>query len=101
MKKLILLGLILGTIFSKAHAFSMRANVRVTPLQVTGQVYNHFNRPIICNMEATGNTAYGQSLYSYMNQVMIRPGMHGYVYIYSNPTNPFTNAYAQADCYWY
>lgn len=103
MKKLItaitLLGALTGS--AKVHAFNVQAQVNFNPLKATASVYNRFNRPIICDINATGYTYYGQSLYSYMDRVVIHPGMNGYAYVYSNPGNPFVNVSGNADCYWY
>lgn len=103
MKKLLSVIAIVGALTSsgRAEAFNVQANVQVNQMQATAVVFNRFNRPIYCDINVQGFTYYGQSLNSYMNGVVIYPGMNGYAYVYSNPGNPFVNARGNARCQWY
>lgn len=101
MKKYLLLVVLLVSFTQQAFAFNVRAFVQFNRLHAQARVFNNFNRPIICDIRATGVTYYGQYLYAYADRVIIYPGMTGYAYVYSNPGNPFVNAFANAQCYWY
>ncbi len=74
MKRMILLTLFILTTFSvQAYTFTANANIQVTPLIGTVQVYNHLNRPIICSGRADGVTVRGNVLNVYMNNLVIHP----------------------------
>lgn len=101
MKKLLLVSILALTSLQSAYAFQVRAHVNFNQLEGRATVVNHFNRPIVCDLNAEGVTRFGQSVYSYMNQVMLYPGQNAYTYVYTNYNNPFVNVRANANCYWY
>ncbi|TNE98780.1 MAG: hypothetical protein EP326_09300 [Deltaproteobacteria bacterium] len=102
MKKLIMTTLATLALIQSAHAFQVQANVQINGVSAMAYVQNNYNRPIVCNIEATGVLYSGHYIYSYGNQIVIYPGQYGNTYVYStNRHNPLVNAYANADCYWY
>jgi hypothetical protein len=84
-----------------AQAFPVEAHVRVTPHQVVATIHNFFIRPLICDARAEGITYYGQPLFSFLDNVVIYPGMNAFVYVNAFPGNHFVNGRAFANCDWF
>lgn len=90
MKRLTLITLLFLTGISvQAYTFTANANVQVTPLVGTVQVYNHLNRPIICSGRADGVTVRGNVLNVYMNNLLIHPRQFSSMYIRTSAYDVF------------
>lgn len=98
MKKIILAMSLLITL--SAHAFVPRIHVQVNPLEISFQIVNTYNRPIICSGTVYGRTTYGNTLNSWVNGLVIWPGQYQVAYIYSNYRNQFRNGWANVNCHW-
>lgn len=96
---LILSLVITFTLASTAQAgFRYHADVNFNDTNAQALVVNDRGYPLVCQGSARGRTASGEFLYSYMNQVVLYPGQHAYVYIYTNRFNPFVNVQSDIHC---
>ena len=102
MKIKAIIAAVLMTVFSTA-AFSQiipaRVNVTVLPLQVTLQVFNPFNRPIVCNAQVFGQTYMGPVFNAFFNAQLIYPGTDRIAFVRAFPGNPFIHGYGNAYCH--
>lgn len=101
MKKLSVILILIVMSIQTAFAFPMHTQVFYGATQASATVFNHYGRPVICDLTATGITRWGQPVYAYLRGTVIYPGMTGYAYVYTNYNNPFVNANAYANCYWF
>ena len=81
-----------------AQFIPARVNVVVLSGQITAQVYNPFHRPIVCNAQVFGQTAYGPVYTAFFNQQLIYPGTDRVAYVTAFYGNPFISGYANAFC---
>jgi len=90
MKRITLLTLLfLTSLSAQAYTFTANANVQVTPLIGTVQVFNHLNRPIICSGRADGITIRGNVVNVYMNNLIIHPRQFSSMYVRTTPYDVF------------
>lgn len=98
---LVFLVVVSGVIFAQSGPWSVSGNVNIDGIVVRVSVYNMWPRPIICSGRAVGITAQGLRLYSIMTRQVIMPGQFAYVYIHSNPYDPFIDGWGDFQCNWY
>lgn len=85
-----------------AHAFygwfPANARVVVTPVQAQAVFVNNLAYPVICRGQVFASTYNGLVANSWVNDVVVYPGITAYAYVYTNPYNPFVNAWSQIYC---
>ena len=101
MKYIMSAVLLLSLVSKSTFAFPVQTHVRVTPFQVVATIHNFFMRPLICDAQAEGFPFYGQPLFSFLDNVVIYPGMNAYVYVNAFPGNHFVNGRSFANCDWF
>lgn len=77
------------------------AGIRVQTYQgqVSAEVYNQYNRPIICTGRVWGRAYNGAQVSSWMNRVIVQPGAYAYVYVYTDAQyNPFVRGWSDIVC---
>lgn len=82
------------------HAYQFRANAQIYFDRVYGEarVYNGLATPIICSGNVVGLTSTGRQIYSYMNNVVVLPGMFAYISVYTNNYEPFVGVTPNIIC---
>ncbi len=95
--------LISATILSvalSAQAFYVNLNCNVNQAHASCYLYNHWMRPITCQIQAQGTTYYGHWLNSYAT-VYVFPGQYSYIYVnaYNPMLDPLVYAQASANCF--
>lgn len=98
MKKLILAGAVFLTLSSSAFAFIPQIHFYVNREVAVSRVWNTTNLPMVCNGYAYGQTYRGVVLNSWVNNLVINPGVYAEVYVHSNFYDPMAQAWAQIDC---
>jgi hypothetical protein len=101
MKKLIIMTALLLGFSQSASAFQIRAQINLSPIQITAQVFNYLNRAVICDIETFGYRKFGSPLRAWADNIIVQPGQTGYAYIYTTYYNTFFNGKAYANCVWY
>ncbi len=74
------------------------AVVEVRQLRVTARIFNNTDYRLVCSGKVYGVAASGHTLWSRMDNVVVMPGRGGYVYVYTNPNNPFTDGWSDISC---
>jgi 4-hydroxybenzoate polyprenyltransferase len=98
LKALILISLFSITSSALAQFFPAQAYVTVFPAQVTGQVFNPYMRPIICNGQVFGQTSFGLILNSFFVEQLLPPGTSRFVFVRTNPMQPFVHGWSNIHC---
>lgn len=81
--------------------FLVQGQAFVTPNRVEVRVFNRFNRPILCQGMAYGQTFQGMMLNSWFNGFIPAFG-YGFAYVYSNfPGQQFVRGWGQFQCRFY
>jgi hypothetical protein len=99
MKKLLAIFAI--ALSAQSFAWQVRPGVWFNYTNASAQVFNNFNRPIVCRGYIVAQTMYGNRLESWLNNSIIFPGQYQGIFVYSNMNDPITGAWANAECYWY
>jgi hypothetical protein len=99
--RLLLAVLLVTTAFllPEAHAWRAHTTTFVNESAATATIYNRWGRAVSCSGSAFGVTADGDTISAWANRVIILPGAHAYVQVYSPYYRPFVSAYAQIDCF--
>ncbi|MBT3236374.1 MAG: hypothetical protein HN353_10525 [Bdellovibrionales bacterium] len=98
----LLLAILLFTSFlslPQAHAWRAHTTTFVNDSVATAAVYNHWGRVVSCSGSAFGVTIDGKTFSAWASRMIILPGTHAYVQVYSPYYRPFLSAYAQIDCF--
>lgn len=91
-----LLGLALEA--PSAKAWWAEARVYTDATVVTAEAYNGLPGPIVCSGRVYGQTYYGAVANAYLANTVVPPGLSVYVYVYTNPANPFVSGWAEIWC---
>ncbi len=98
MKKFILSAALFLAFSQSASAFVPQMEFFVNREVAVARVWNTTYRPIVCNGVAFGRTWQGVVLNSWVNGLVIYPGVSADVYVYSNYYDPMVQSWAQIDC---
>jgi hypothetical protein len=99
MKKLLALIAIAFTV--QTFAWPVQTGVWFSYTNASSQVFNNFNRPIVCRGYLVAQTMYGNRLQTWLNNSVIFPGQYQGMFVYSNMNDPITGAWSNAECFWY
>ena len=80
--------------------WNVNADVWVDRTTVKVGVYNRYGRPIYCQGRVAGYTYYGSTIWNSMS-AGVTPGSYAYVYVYTDPRDPFVDGRADIQCRWY
>lgn len=80
------------------NGWQANAHISVTQFRATATVVNNSHRPIMCSGYVYGRTYYGNTMNAWMNRQVIYPRQHANVYVYTNYSQPFVNAWADIRC---
>ncbi len=83
---------------SFAQFFAANPNVIVLPGQVSAQVFNPYLRPIICNGQVFGQTAFGQVYSAFFAEQFMPAGTYRQAFVLANGFNPFVTGWANIHC---
>ena len=100
MKNLMILVVATVTMISSAQANNFRANARVhmSPTQGIVEVVNELYRPIECSGEVRGMTRSGNTVYVYVNNVVIYPNRYIEAFVYTNNGDTFVRVMPRISC---
>lgn len=98
MKKLIFV-LSLLVLSSTSFAFDAGAYVSIDGNRAVAEVYNQWNRPIICTGQIQAIDAFGNVANAWMRNAVIMPGRSGFIYAETyGYNNYFRDARANINC---